>query len=284
MSNSQEFRLVTGSYDWAARRLTPRKLYPPRFSAEMGNRSQPLTNADVNPKRFSLISVPDTEAIGITTGKYKGDHVPLVQLGLAYPFREDCLSFAQKAKAQWNDTFNLWEIPILSQSKEFAIREIWGRITDLFVEFKWSDRVIFIHWSYPVPEYVIDKLKIRIKKLNCFWEGPPKLLQEDLFSPVSPELVYRELSFEEIKRRAIAYCKTQKFATDTDNVSNWETLSVNYLRHQESAYHVLLNMASNNEQSYLQVFKKINEQIGKDYPFLAEECQRQIAVRSKNAS
>ena len=97
----QKFTLEVNNFDWMARRLTPRRFYPPKrdIYQRIGDRS--LTNADVNPKPVKLIEIPDIEAIGVQVGKYKGNPCLLLQLGLSYPFREDCLVLARKSKAQF---------------------------------------------------------------------------------------------------------------------------------------------------------------------------------------
>jgi hypothetical protein len=58
---------------------------------------------------------------------------------------------------------------------------------------------------------------------------------------------------------------------------------VNYLRHQESAYHLMLKMNSNNKGGdYQRTFKKINQAIASAYPWLEAECQRQINLKQAN--
>jgi hypothetical protein len=46
------------------------------------------------------------------------------------------------------------------------------------------------------------------------------------------------------------------------------------LRYRQSAYHLLLKI----EKPYLKVFEEINNAIAQAYPWLLQECQRQIQI------
>ena len=275
----QKFRLEANNFDWMARRLTPRRFYPPKRGIYQHIGDRPLTNADVNPKPVKLIEIPDIEAIGVQVGKYKGNLCLLLQLGLSYPFREDRLVLARKSKAQWNDTFNLWEIPIFSQHKKVALQEAWGWLEQIFFELNWNFAVVPIYWNYSVPDSVISGLRKKLDQLNSFWETGEVAYQH--FS--QPALVYSSYSRAELEDKALdSFYSLYPPGTQFEKEIILKQTCVNYLRHKESAYHLLLaaKESKRSYSEYLAVFRKINKAIALAYPWLSQECERQNSLKT----
>jgi hypothetical protein len=271
----QSFSLQPNVSDWMVRRLTPRRLYPPK----------PKKQVSVIPSiRPKLIEVPDIEAIGVQVGKYQSHPCLLLQLAFQFPFKEECLAIAKKGNAQWNDTFNLWEIPLLSQDKKSAIYEAWDWLERLFFEHSWNFWDIPVYWNYGVSDNVLTKIQEQIGKLNNFW-----ITGAIEYREVEPSLVYRGLTAEEL---ALKTAKAIKAMYPGKTVFKWDIVSerscVNYLRHKESAYHLLLlaqglrvdgTTRTPERCSYQKIFKKVNEAIADAYPWLADECRRQIQLK-----
>lgn len=261
-------KLIIGEYDWQSTRLSPRKYYPPSLKKD-NILSHPLTNADVNPKPVRTIIIPGVEGIGVSIGKYKGVKSLIVSFAHPTPFIDSIRIFAIKHYATWNDIFNVWDIPVLSQNKSNALGEIWDLIEESYFELPWSN--IELHWNYLISEKSLVALSNRIEQLNNFWESGVI----DYYPP-EVNLVYQGLSKQEVIKNAIAafyeYLPNAKWKPEEASTEALDKLCVNYLRHKCSSYHLLLKT----ELSYSKVFHKINEVIALCYPWLENEAKQQI--------
>lgn len=283
----QKLKLIYGESDWVATRLTPRPYYPPSSFFDKNNAlTTPLTNADVNPKPFKPIYISGVEGIGvqidtIQINKHKGrkslskERCLTVKLALAYPF--ESLGFTQRVNAVWNPAFNTWDIPILSQSKGSALSEVWQRIEEAFFEIQWISATLELHWNYSISEKDSSALRNRINRLNNFWESG-----EINYDTSVPDLVYPHFSQIELEEKAAKHF--QRLYPAKNVRPKLKTLCVNYLRHETSAYHLLLRSLpqdKDRQSGYRDAFSKINREIAKYYPYLEEECLRQITLREQ---
>lgn len=263
--------MVRGQSDWLATRLTPNKFYPPQPKEVVISR--PLTAADVNPKPIKEIVIPGAEGISVEVGKFGRGKSLLLRIAIATPFHHSVMRFAKNHLGKWNSIFNTWDIPILSQVKSDALREGWGKIEDAFFELPWY--LIELHWHYSISENDLSVLEKRLKHLNNFWNNAI------VNYPVSSiSLVYPHLSKDEVVNQAIAaYRKLYprgKWNPDKASDTALQGLCVNYLRHECSAYHVLLE----SEVSYSRAFRDINNAIAIAYPWLKAVAEKQISSRS----
>lgn len=256
--------LIREDADWMATRLTSRKHYPPKPSV--------TASYYVLPFHPSIIKTPGVEGFGIKIGKYKGEPSLLVSIALQHPFTDVARQFAKRKLAAWNDVVNIWDIPILSQSKKNAIAEVWDVIETAFFELQWSHEVLEIHWNYSISTQNFERLQRRIQQLNEFWDTGSIDWRE-----ITPDLVYPRIDPEELKYKAFQafqkLCPHSEWTPQSN--SAMQTLCVNYLRHRESAYHVLLR----SQQDYLKTFCQINQAIAIAYPWLEKEAKRQIEVK-----
>lgn len=253
-------------------RLTPRKYYPPS-TVEVVASNKPLTSYDLNPKPQFNPEMPGIEGIGIQTGRWKQELALLVQLAPRNPFADNVRGFVGK-HGSWNSTFNYWEAPILSQHKGDALNEVWRWVEDAFFEIDWSSPTIELHWNYALSEKALRLLKHKVTQLNSFWE-----LGEIDYLETSVSLVYTALRREQIEQDALetqrALLPGSQWVPQSKRSKN--RLCVNYLRHRQSCYHLLLKQ----EVPYLKAFRDINQAIAQAYPWLSEECSRQIGSKQK---
>lgn len=268
-----EVKLINEEYDWLATRLTPRNLYPPKPKVYTENKD--LTAADLNPKPIAVTVIPGAQGIGVRNGKYKGERCLLIHLACATPFTDEIRAFAKKNLAAWNNVFNTWDIPILSQNKINALNEVWEKVEEAYFELPWS--VLELHWHYAIGQNNLEVLSKKIKQLNKFWETG--VID---YIPAQVNIVYQGFTKQELERQAIAsfyeHLPQAKWNPKQASKEAIDRLCVNYLRHKCSSYHVLLQ----SELSYLKVFRDINEAIAKYYPWLFQEAKQQI--ERKNAT
>lgn len=250
--------------DWLATRLTPRKYYPPEtFSTD--------TKASIYPSKWhpSLIKIPGVEGFNVVVGNYKSQRCLLVQLAKTFPFADNTRIFAKRRLANWNDVFNTWDIPILSQLKNFALKEVWNIIETAFFELDWDSLELELHWQYAISERSTQVLKSRVEKLNNFWDTG---IVE--FYDCETNLIITGISKEELEIEVYRVYKSFQWDANTKDTA-MAKLCVDFLRHKKSAYHLLLNT----DQAYLQTFKQINQAIASAYPWLKNEAMRQISIK-----
>lgn len=254
--------------DWVATRLTSRKQYVPKPSIGQGS---------IVPSRWhpGMIQIPGVEGFGVKIGKYKGESSLLLQLAIAHPFDDAVRSFCQKRLAAWNDTFNTWDIPVLSQIKRDALIEVWECLEMAFFELPWSSEVVELHWEYQVSDRSFAALQRRVECLNRLWDTP----SED----IDISLVYPQISPQELIDKAYQSFKDMYPRSPWMPESEWaiKNLCVNHLRHKESPYHVLLK--SDSKQSSTQIFTAINQAIAIHYPWLKDAAMRQIEIRQRRS-
>lgn len=264
----QQIKLITGEYDWMATRLSSRKFRPPSIKKEiMGDK--PLTAYDLNPKPYTVTTILGVEGMGVEIGKYRGQRCLLLRLAHATPFVDTLLIYCRQNLAVWNDVFNVWDIPILSQNKSNALREIWGKIEEIYFEIPWTD--IELHWRYSISDQNLSALKGRIYQLNNFWASG--VID---YAPIEVSLVYQGFTQQQLEKEAIAsfhkHLPQAKWSPENAEQEALNRLCVNYLRHKCSAYHVLLK----SELSYSRVFRDISLAIASCYPWLKNEAVRQL--------
>lgn len=271
---SQQIELKTGEFDWMATRLTSRKYYPPKQGANF-NPDRALTVADLNPKPYQPTYIPGTEGMGVQVGKWKQQRALIFALAPTVPFADEVRHFASK-RGSWNNYFNYWEIPILSQHKVDALNEVWLLIVDSYFELQWLNRTIELHWNYQVDERNWAILRHRIKGLNTFWETGE--IQES--RPCSVSHLYEGMSKEEVELAAISSIQEllRNHQWTPKTASSLQRVCVNYLRHKQSSYHLLLKQGV----PYLKAFTQINQTIARAYPWLEDECFFQIKLKSED--
>lgn len=258
---------LRGDSDWMATRLTPRKYYPPKPSSEGS-----LYTSRWHP---GLIEIPGVEGFWVSVGKYKSERCLLLQLAARHPFRDEVRKLAQKKLATWNATFNTWDIPILSQVAKDALAEVWDLIEVCFFELPWSHEVLELHWQYSTSESNFQVIDRRVDQLNQFWDNG----SVDFYD-FSTSLVFPGLSLAEIEEKS--YKAFQELRPNSvwkpESEGSMHNLCVNYLRHRESAYHLLLKT----EQDYLKTFRQINREIARVYPWLKDAAEKQIRIKEEN--
>lgn len=256
-----------------ATRLLPYPIHPP--SETQGRSDRPLS-ADGGISRFdpAQITVPGIEGFGVEIGKIRQERTLLVRVAAAAPFSGEVRSLAKRSLAQWNPIFNTWDIPILSQTKGNALKETWNWIEEAFFEVPWYSEILEVHWRYKISEKSLQGLKARIHNLSHFWTNG--VIDYPSFQV---DLVYGGLSRQQIEEGAIAAFKELRplspWTPSTEGSIN--RLCVNYLRHRQSSYHVLLKTS----KPYLQIFRDINQSIAAAYPWLSHEATRQIEVKQR---
>lgn len=252
--------LKLGEYDWCATRLTPRKYYPPK--------AQPESDQPWEPSRFDpgAICIPGIEGIGI-----QFERCLVARLAIATPFSDTVRLFAKHRLCKWNDVFNTWDTPILSQSAKNALEEIWGLIEAAFFDLPWGSGNVEIHWNYAISDKSLNALQKRITALNNFWDFKTPEIEIDI--------IYRGLSQAEIEAAAIESLKELPFCKwEPHSKAALNRLCVNYLRHRQSSYHVLLQ----SQMPHLRAFGQVNRAIAQAYPWLEEEALRQIGLVRDN--
>lgn len=266
-----EIALITNQPDWLSTRLTPNRHYPSQQKEITLDR--PLTAADLNPKPIKEIVIPGAEGIAVEIGKFGRERALIVRIAIATPFHQSVTGFAKNHLGRWNSVFNTWDIPILSQVKSDALREVWGKIEDAFFELPWH--LVELHWHYSISENDLGVLTKRLKHLNNFWNSAVVHYPVSLIS-----LVYPHLSTDEVVAQAIAaYRKLYPrgvWNPDKASSTALDGLCVNYLRHECSSYHVLLD----SEISPLRAFRDINTAVGVAYPWLKDTADKQIKAKS----
>lgn len=273
-----KLKLVLGEYDWMATRLTPRKYFPPRQSKGKENqaekpRDSPLP-ADGGIRRFSPedIQIPGAQGFGVKVSKIQGVRCLVLMVATPNPFHCSVRSVAKGGNAAWNQHWNTWDFPILSQTKGNALKEIWYLIEEAFFEVMWTTGVLELHWHYQISDQNLKALEKRISSLNNFWETGS--LDHD---PPQVDLVYGGLERLEVEVEALKEFQNlqplSKWVPTSEESLN--RLCVNYLRHRQSSYYLLLK----SDRTYLQVFAQINRAIAQAYPWLQNEAERQIALK-----
>ncbi len=252
--------------DWLAARLTSRKIYPPKLATDGEIK---LYTGRWHP---GMIDIPGPEGFEVSVSRYKGKRCLLVSIACKNPFVQGVLRFARKQLAEWDDAFNVWKIPVLSQVKTAALAEAWEVVESAFFEIPWQHEILEMHWRYALSEQNFEVLQNRIQILNCFWESG-----EISFDEPEPCLVFPGISRVDLEQKAID--SFHQLYPD----AKWEpeseqallSLCVNYLRHKESAYHILLK----SEQAYGKTFRQINLAIATAYPWLEAVAKRQISTK-----
>lgn len=280
----QQIKLCIGEYDWMATRLTPRKYYPPKPKIE-----DPRTADEIiNSRPSNPIFIPGVEGMGVAATRWKGwgEWVLTLQLACTLPFNSEVMKLVKK-KGRWNDVFNYWEIPMLSRHEKEAMPEIWQWIVDAFLEIPWSHHTIELHWNYNVGDRNYRILKRKIEYINNFWETG-----EIDYPDIHLSLVCRSISKEALEKVAISH---MRYLVNTlgGRITSWvphsqSTLNraaINYLRHRKSSYHLLLERLPQEDEkaketAYLKVFLQINSAIAFEYPWLKQECDRQIQIKT----
>lgn len=270
---------------WRVTRATPRQFLPPRQWKELQivSAKQRLSNDDVIPKPPRIIQIPGVEGIGVALTPLHDNHNYTTYQNLAViiappaPFVPEVLAIAQRGNAIWNPRFNTWDIPIQAQNLRDQMREIWGWIDELYFEVPWTASALELNWLQPA-NIKIQYLEKQVAMLNQELEWVPTAL------PAPTGLVQEGMDRETIIDQAIAayrreFPQSQWQPGRSCNEQILKRLCVNFLRHQCSAYHVLL---AANQANYLSIFQRINQAIGLAYPWLREECDRQIQIKRRN--
>lgn len=253
--------------DWLATRLHPERRYlPPK---------PPDPDRPYNPdSRWhpGMILIAGAQGIEVSVGKYKSQSSLLVKLALDRPFTDDARRLAKAKLARWNEVFNVWEFPILSQLKRDALEEVWALIEEIYLTIYIHTRLEF-HWHYDDSPQIINALKVRIDRLNRLWT--------DGFADTwdyQVSLVYPALTKAELEAQAIAYLSAH--GVTQIKVEDFSNVCVNWLRHTQSAYHILLKT----DQDATRSFRQINRAIATAYPWLAETANLQILKRCGNGA
>jgi hypothetical protein len=92
------------------------------------------------------------------------------------------------------------------------------------------------------------------------------------------------LARDELERRALAHWRAiRRDHWEPGESPTWiDTISVNYLRHELSRYHVILHSIAGRvgaEAASLELFDKVVDEIASVYPHLQEECSNQSMKR-----
>lgn len=265
------------SGDWEALRLAPRRYYPPKLKTE-----KVLIEADLTftgqiapPPPPIWIDAPQGIIFGRASNR-SGKRSLMVQFGMENPFLDQTLLFMRRHRGQWNHTFNLWQIPILSQTQRAALSEAFVLAQDALLELQWGWHIeILDRWPglTDTQARVFDKF---IALMNGFWSHGVG----DLIVPIDavPVAVFFRT---ELEQRVAAYLQAQAKGEKKDR-SPSPRHCVNYLRHQHTAYEARLAMKPYGaaKDYALQVFKDCNRAIADAYPYLAAEVNEQNAQRS----
>lgn len=265
------------SGDWEARRLTPRRYYPPKPKTDKTepNTVDPNFTGQIAPPRPPIyINAPQGIIFGYGSNR-NGRRALMVQFGMVNPFLDETLRFMRRCQGQWNPTFNLWQVPIISQTVRTAMKESWVLAQDALLEPQWGWHIeMLVRW----PQLTDNELRALdqfVTVTNNFWAlGIGNL---EIATDLAPVAIFsKDELAQRVSEHMLTHAKGENKQRRT-TARHW----VNYLRHQHTAYEARLRLIpyAAQEDYALQVFQQCNNAIAEAYPYLSKEVLKQNAWR-----